>query len=69
VRRKVTGRHSGSVSGLGKRAGGEEEDEELSRNAGGQTRKVLPFFFFNNWIYTIKGVFGMALLHPRAALL
>lgn len=35
--------HSGSVSGLGKRAGGEEDDEELSRNAGGQTRKVLPF--------------------------
>lgn len=47
MRRKVTGRHSGSVSGLGKRAGGEEEDEELSRNAGGQTRMVLPFFLVN----------------------
>jgi hypothetical protein len=38
------GTGSGSVSGLGRRASGEEEDEELSRNAGGRrTEKALPF--------------------------
>ena len=52
------GAGSGSVSGLGRRASGEEEDEELSRNAGGRrTEKALPFLVSERGLSSDTGGF------------
>ena len=46
------------MSGLGRRASGEEEDEQLSRNAGGRrTEKALPFLVSERGLSSDTGGF------------